>query len=342
MTHDERKQTVAKRRLDHPLASILQGLSKQRTVVATESVHKESEKFVGKKTVGEGSTCHAESGHEPVTELGGALHKAKLSAFTVIAPLGVRHRATAYAVGERGLRQIGNAAVEGAEKHNLQVLATQLSAMEKLRILPVGTTYGVGAVESRAEVYHGRCLLGDDGFQHSVTVGDGLWKGHEGIGRGESGVGVEPLPAGVYERHFRVCQHHFIFPLQFGVVCPPIVTRTICQILPASCHQTIEIVVHHSFVGSLWHQAHHVGVLFGISFAHPTCAIGGAIFSYHDFKAYTTTLTQDGIERATDGVLLIEGHHDDGNDGLVVHLVAAMVAKSTRRPILEADMRAKR
>ena len=108
------------------------------------------------------------------------------------------------------------------------------------------------------------------------------------------------------------------FFFQLLVVYPVVVTRTISNVRPFACQQTIEIVVLDALIGIIGKDSDLVGMRLLIGIADSKSSVRGAVFTDDNLIGEMTLLTEDTVERSSDGVLLIVGADYDGNHVLHV------------------------
>ena len=104
--------------------------------------------------------------------------------------------------------------------------------------------------------------------------------------------------------------HHCDLFLQFLRIHPEVIACAIGNVFAFASQQTVDIVVSHPFV--LWvTEESDLRIALGIVLTDGTGIVGGGILTNHDLYRQMTPLTQDGIQRTSDGLLLIIGDDDD-------------------------------
>lgn len=98
--------------------------------------------------------------------------------------------------------------------------------------------------------------------------------------------------------------------LKFLVIHPEVITCTISNIFTSASQQAVEVIIEKPLVMSVAEET-YLGITGSIVATDGRCAVRRAVFTNDDLYGLMALLTEDGVKRARDGLLLIICGDDD-------------------------------
>ena len=206
---------------------------------------------------------------------------------------------------KRDLRQYHNPARGCHCEQDLLILAGVGRIDEDIGITFYLSRQKILPVQSRAEVYH--LFLGEKRRAEPLPL-----KNLCAFGSGDAGIPadiraglVAAKPVGSDKRDFAILFQCLELTLQFAVVDPEVIARTVRKIAPVAVRDTVEIVTYHPHVGfspEIHYLSRECG---GVPAAYRFRAVGRRIISYDYLEFRIGPLCEYRIESPGNGAFLI-------------------------------------